>query len=94
MLAFDPLKLKDYGSATLQNLIPSCPWIASPLLQFVTIQGKEGIEFCHLATLLRRAGECARKKLTAMRIDGGCWVMMCHLPRMGKIAAFEGRFGN
>ena len=35
--------LKDYGSATLQNLIPYFPWGA--------IQGKKGIKFIHLATL-------------------------------------------
>ena len=27
---FGPLGLRDYGSATLQNLIPSFPWIATP----------------------------------------------------------------
>ena len=37
--------------ATLQNLIPSFPWIASPALQPNAIQGKEEIKFCHLATL-------------------------------------------
>ena len=38
--------------ATLQNLIPSFPWIAPPTLHPVAIQGKEGIKFCHLATLI------------------------------------------
>ena len=46
--------------ATLQNLIPSFPWIAPPrpppcaphALHPCAIQGKEGIKFCHLATLL------------------------------------------
>ena len=40
--------------ATLQNLIPSFPWIAPPVphtLHPGAIQGKEGITFCHLATL-------------------------------------------
>ena len=38
--------------ATLQNLIPSVPWIAPDALHTGTIQGKEGIKFCHLATLV------------------------------------------
>ena len=44
--------------AMLQNLIPSfpwiapVPWIAARTLHHGTIQGKEGIIFCHLATLL------------------------------------------
>ena len=37
--------------AALQNLIPSFPWIASHALHPGTIQGKEGIKFCHLAKL-------------------------------------------
>ena len=45
VFVFGPSGLKDYGSATLQNVIPSmdCPphWI----------QGMDGIKFCHLATL-------------------------------------------
>ena len=37
----------DYGFATLQNLIPSFPWIAPPhALHPGAIQGKEGIKFC------------------------------------------------
>ena len=43
--------------ATLQNLIPSLPWIAPDALQPGTIQGKEGINFCHLATL-HKVGHC------------------------------------
>ena len=36
----------------MQNLIPSFPWIApTPALHPGAIQGKEGIKFCHLATL-------------------------------------------
>ena len=38
--------------ATLQNLIPSFPWIAPHALHPGAIQGKEGIKFCHLATLI------------------------------------------
>ena len=38
--------------ATLQNLIPSFPWIAPHALHPGAIQGKEGTKFCHLATLL------------------------------------------
>ena len=37
--------------ATLHNLISSFPWIAPTALHPGTIQGKEGINFCHLATL-------------------------------------------
>ena len=37
--------------AALQNLIPSFPWNAPHALYPGTIQGKEGIKFCHLATL-------------------------------------------
>ena len=40
--------------ATLQNLIPSFPWIAPHALHPGAIQGKEGIKFCHLATLNRK----------------------------------------
>ena len=32
-------------------MIPCFPWIALPALHPVTLQEKEGIEFCHLATL-------------------------------------------
>ena len=39
--------------AALQNLIPSFPWIAPHALHPGAIQGKEGIKFCHLATLWR-----------------------------------------
>ena len=38
--------------AMLENLIPSFPWIAPPALHPGTIQG---MEFCHLATLLSTA---------------------------------------
>ena len=36
--------------ATLQNLIPSFPWIAPHALHPGAIQGKEGIKFCYLVT--------------------------------------------
>ena len=36
----------------LQNLIPYFPRTAPPALHPDTIQGKEGIKFCHLASLL------------------------------------------
>ena len=42
--------------ATLQNLIPSFPWIAPHALHPGAIQGKEGIKFCHLATLFQPPG--------------------------------------
>ena len=38
--------------AALQNLIPSFPWIAPHALHPGAIRGKEGIKFCHLATLV------------------------------------------
>ena len=41
---------------TLQNLIPSFPYIAPHALHPGAIQGKEGIKFCHLATLFRNGG--------------------------------------
>ena len=37
--------------ATLQNLIPSFPWLAPPHPPPWPVQGKEGIKFFHLATL-------------------------------------------
>ena len=37
-----------------QNMIPSFPWIAPPALHPGAIPGKEGIKFCHLATLERK----------------------------------------
>ena len=37
--------------ATLQNLIPSFPWIVPHALHPGAIQGMEGIKFCLLATL-------------------------------------------
>ena len=58
--------------AALQNLIPSFPWIAPPRpLHPYATQGKEGIKFCHLATMavvlnpkgfpdLRTFGSCTR----------------------------------
>ena len=39
--------------ATLQNLIPCFLGLRPHALNPVAIQGKEGIKFCHLATLLR-----------------------------------------
>ena len=46
--------------ATLQNLIPSFPWIAPHALHPGAIQGKEGIKFCNLATLQVRGRHGAR----------------------------------
>ena len=43
--------LKDYGSATVRCKISSLPFLAPHTLQPGQIQGKEGIKFCHLATL-------------------------------------------
>ena len=42
--------------AALQNLIPSFPWIAPGWRAGGAIQGKEGIKFCHLATMLQGEG--------------------------------------
>ena len=39
-----------------ENLIPSFPWIAPHTLHPGAIQGKEGIKFCHLATLVSVVG--------------------------------------
>ena len=47
--------------AALQNLIPSSPWIAPLALHPGAIQGKEGIKFCHLATLSRETMERRRR---------------------------------
>ena len=44
--------------ATLQNLIASFPWIALHALHPGAIQGKEGIKFCHLATLMSKSATC------------------------------------
>ena len=51
---FGPSGLKDYGSATLRCKIGSLPFLGSRphALHPGAIQGKEGIKFCHLATLL------------------------------------------
>ena len=40
--------------AGLQNLIPFFPWIAPHTLHHGAMRGKEGIKFCHLATMLQR----------------------------------------
>ena len=48
---FCPLGVKDYGSAVLPCKMWSLPFLAlHPPTR--TIQGKEGIKFCHLATLV------------------------------------------
>ena len=61
--------------ATLQNLIPSIPWIAPPPSTNGAIQGKEGIKFCHLATLRNLpAGLDVRPRgvrVTATAVDAG-----------------------
>ena len=69
---------------TLQNLIPSFPWIARALsldcapsaLHPGALQGKEGINFCHLATLEEAArenrlrGEQRREPFSLISSDG------------------------
>ena len=52
--------------AALQNLIPSFPWIATHTLHPGAIQGKKGIKFCHLATLV--PGKVGRAEVFS---DGG-----------------------
>ena len=50
-----PFGLLDYGSATLRCKIRSLPFLGlrPHALHPGAIQGKEGIKFCHLATLLK-----------------------------------------
>ena len=57
LYVFGPLGLKDYGSATLRCKILSLPFLAlcPHALHPGAIQGKEGIKFCHLATLAAAA---------------------------------------
>ena len=61
--------------ATLQNLIPSLPWIVPPhAIHPGTIQGKEGIKLYHLATLAAgRRGVCeiARRAADGVSDSGG-----------------------
>ena len=53
-----PLGLLDYGSATLRCKILSLPFLGlrPHALHPGAIQGKEGIKFCHLATLAAGVG--------------------------------------
>ena len=53
---FGPLGLKDYGSAPLRCKIGSLPFLGlrPHALRPGAIQGKEGIKFCHLATLVEK----------------------------------------
>ena len=52
--------------AKWQNLIPCFPWIAPGWRGGGAIQGKEGIKFCHLATL-RREGQLSALSLTVLQ---------------------------
>ena len=62
--------------AALQKLIPSFPWIAP--LHHGASQGKEGIKFCHLATLVEgqppqvggRRGQRARGRRHGLLLPG------------------------
>ena len=60
---FGPLGLMDYGSATLSCKIWSLPFLGllPHALHPGAIQGKEGIKFCHLATL--RSGSGGRRSV-------------------------------
>ena len=51
---FGPFGLLYYGSATLRRKIKSLPFLGlrPHALHPGAIQGKEGIKFCHLATLI------------------------------------------
>ena len=53
LYVFGPSGLKDYGSATLRYKIRSLPFLGlrPHALHPGAVQGKEGINFCHLATL-------------------------------------------
>ena len=51
-----------------ENLIPYFPWIAPPALHLGAIQGKEGIKFFHLATLLLTGQECEAHLLLAFHL--------------------------
>ena len=53
LYVFGPLGVKGLWLryAALQNLIPSFPWSAPIALHPSAIHEKEGIKFCHLATL-------------------------------------------
>ena len=74
--------------AMLQNLIPSFPWIAPNV-----IQGKEGIKFCHLATLARKEGMLFEETLTGFKWmansahrferDEGKTVLLCYEEAIG-----------
>ena len=57
--------------AALQSLIPSFPWIAPPALHPGAIQGKEGIKFCYLATLLTESSLSSPPPLQSNRGLGG-----------------------
>ena len=54
LFVFDPSGLKDYGSASLHCKIRSIPFLGLRRGggHGGTIQGKKGIKFCHLATLV------------------------------------------
>ena len=69
---FGPLGF--WTMAALQNLIPSFPWIVPPTLYPGAIQGKEGIKFCHLATVFDD--------------DGDDPIYIGRFDRLGNVAAF------
>merc|ERR1712024_217633 len=63
-----PFGLLDYGSATLRCKIRSLPFLGwrPHALHPGAIQGKEGIKFCHLATLLPGPTEERRRQVPAV----------------------------
>ena len=64
-----PMGLLDYGSATLNCKIWSLPFLGlrPHALHPGAIQGKEGIKFCHLATMDSTKGKEGRKERTERR---------------------------
>ena len=73
---FGPSGLKDYGSATLRCKIWSLPFLGlrPHPLHPGAIQGKEGIKFCHLATLCWR--RCSSRRSRSRGCCTSTW--RCH----------------
>ena len=64
----------------LQTLIPSLPWTAPPCPHPGTIQGKEGIKFCNLATLPHMSA-LDNKFLSSLVVILSPSANVCNLPR-------------
>ena len=62
--------------ARWQNLFPFVPWIVPGWRVGGTIQGKEGIKFCHLATVREdseETGEILARSRVVLAIENGRW---------------------